>query len=583
MPSRSRLIDRAPPGLGLDLLVCGLLFTAALLLRLQGLDALLPHHPEADAWIVEQTIRLSDAETSGETRPTIQGKYPLLLADVVRAIDGDQTRAFDAARTPEEHRAAASAPFLAARRVLALLSALAAPLTYLLARSFMKRPAASLAGAWVATSLLHVSLSVQARPHAPLATFCVLTLLLAIQAARSRGPWWLIPLALASAFATGTLQSGALTILPAIVATVLVVKRDPRAGVVAATISALLAVGVLLRAYPIDLGARVGSAPPQATAAEEVVVIGEPSGSEDEPATVRLHSHRIQLDRFRGKGTLVFGQALIRSDPLLALMAALGALGLLRKGRWRPTTQEGWIVASFAIPFLACFAAYDLSYPRFFVPLLPIVALLAARSPARRVAAWGLLIVSLATSARFAWLRTQPDTLELTSQWIVREAAEEPTLVLAWRSLPLTEGRDELVEEDVWSRSTWERYQLGARNGELHAEAPTRFLSAKEGLAVSRGQEGEALLAARLSDPAVTFVVTAVEPLLDDDRSWESIVMQQRALAEAGALRTARIPASSRTTPGPYPALTLRGWGAMDVWRRRHLGPQIEVYRLPGR
>lgn len=588
MPSRSRLIDRVPPGLGWDLLACGLLLVAALLLRLQGLDALLPHHPEADAWIVEQTIRLSDAEVSGETRQAIQGKYPLLLADVVRAIDGDQTRAFDANRTPEEHRAAASAPFLAARRVLALLSALAAPLTYLLARTFMERPAASLAGAWVATSLLHVSLSVQARPHAPLATFCVLTLLLAIQAARSRGPWWLIPLALASAFATGTLQSGALTILPAFLATALVIKRHPRTGAVAATISALLAIGILLRAYPIDIGAHAGAARPQAAIAEEVVAeeviaTSEVKGIGEEPTTIRLHTHRIQLDRFRGRGALVLAQALISSDPLLALLASLGALGLLRKGKWRPTTPEGWILASFAIPFAACFAAYDLSHPRFFVPLLPLVALFAAHGPARRLAAWGFLILSFTTAARFAWLRTQPDSLERTAEWIVREAAEEPTLVLAWRSLPLIEGRDELVEEDAWSRSTWERYQLGARNGDLHAEAPTRFLSVKEGLAVSRGQEGAALLAARLGDPAVTFVAAAVEPLLDDERSWNSIAMQEQVLAGAGARPVARIPESPWTAPGPYPTLTLRGWSALEVWRRRCLGPQIEIHRLPRR
>ncbi len=176
MPPHPRLTQHAAPGLGRDLAACGLLFIAALLLRLPGLDALLPHHPEADAWVVEQSIRLSEAETSGETRQAIQGKYPLLLADLTRAVMGDQTRAFDADRTPEEHRAAASAPFLAARQTLALLSALAAPLTYLLARMFMGRGAAGLAGAWVVVSLLHASLSVQARPHAPLATLCILTL-----------------------------------------------------------------------------------------------------------------------------------------------------------------------------------------------------------------------------------------------------------------------------------------------------------------------------------------------------------------------------------------------------------------------
>ena len=593
MPTQPRPSQLAAPGLGRDIVACGLLFIAALLLRLPGLDALLPHHPEADAWVVEQSIRLSEAEISGETRQAIQGKYPLLLADLTRAVMGDQTRAFDADRTPEEHRAAASAPFLAARRTLAILSALAAPLTYLLARMFMGRPAAGLAGAWVVVSLLHASLSVQARPHAPLATLCVLTLLLAIQAARSRNPWWLLPLALASSAATGTLQSGALTILPAALATALVVKRRPRAGLVAATIGALLAIGVLLQAYPVDLSAHINSltsSEPAADeraagepAADEPVLIQEASGAREEEATVSLHTHRIQLDRFRGRGALILLQSLIGCDPFLALLTALGLLRLLGAGRWRPASAAGWIVASFAIPFTVLFAAYDLSYPRFFVPLIPLAALMAAQGTSRRVVACGLLMLPLGTAARFAWLRTQPDTLEMTADWIVREAKDEPTLVLAWRSLPLVEDRDELTEDDGWSRSIWERYELGARSGELRAEARTRFLTAEEGLAVAMGPNGEAVLASRLNDPEITFDVIAAEPLLDDERSWASIGVQERAVAASGAQQVTEFPSAPWTPLGPYPTLTVRGWGALEVWRRSYLGPQVEVHRIPPR
>ena len=70
---------------------------------------------------------------------------------------------------------------------------------------------------------------------------------------------------------------------------------------------------------------------------------------------------------------------------------------------------------------------------------------------------------------------------------------------------------------------------------------------------------------------------------LDDERSWNSIAMQEQVLAGAGARPVARIPESPWTAPGPYPTLTLRGWSALEVWRRRCLGPQIEIHRLPRR
>lgn len=435
----------APRGVWLAL---GLLWVLALAGRWTGLGHLLPHAPEPDAYVVQQALLMEarDGPPSDPVDATVWRKYPHLLARLLTLapLDAGALPPLTAG-TLDEHLDAAARPWVLGRALSGLLASLAVPLTFLLARRFVGPWTALLAAAFVATSLLHLSLSQMARPHAAVATFTLAATWLAVEWERRPRLSVAVAAALAAGLAVATLHNGLAALAPLGVAWLFALRRAGRESVVAAALvlgGAALAVWL---AYPF-----LGETPPT-----------PPDGALD--ADVVVSGHDVRFDRFRGGGFAVVGRALLEVDPVLAALAALG-LGWLAVacGSSTPSRRRSaLVVAGFGLPYLVAIGLYDLTFERFALPLWPLLAVLAAHGVARtaralgarRSAALALALVALAPPTAFAVQRLRlalaPDTYELAAVQLAAELDPADGVLLLTTSsllpLPMIEvaGRDE--------------------------------------------------------------------------------------------------------------------------------------------
>lgn len=400
-----------------------LLFAAAIALRLGGLDYLLPHTPEPDAYVVEQAriLRAGVPEEALESR--VWGKYPHLLARILALRPAPEPPPEPPSRQNlEDHLRAASAPMLEGRRLAAWLSALAVPLTWLLARRFYGPWEALLPAALVATSLLHLFFSQQARPHGPLATLTLAALLGALHVRRSGGAprAWLLA-SLLAALALACLHNGAAAYPPLLAAHLLAGGGRRWRLLWKPALALLPGLLILPLFYPFFFGP-VG---------ESGVVLG--SGD------LTQSGHRLRLSWFNGGGfAVIFRDALLAFDPvLLALLlagAVLAAAGLRRRGRPadRPDRGDLLVVLAFALPYFLAVGLFEKSFERFVLPLLPPFALLAALPLVRlgraRGPRWGVLAAAVALlgpallCARKLQLNCADDTLERAADWLAVHA-----------------------------------------------------------------------------------------------------------------------------------------------------------------
>jgi hypothetical protein len=394
-----------------------LLLALALALRLPGLDALLPHHAEPDDHAVRQAQRLRGGDPGAD--PWSWGKYGHLVARLLWLMPAPATDAPLDAEHLDEHLRLAGADHLRARWISALLAALAVPATFCLARRWLTPGWSALAALLLATSLLHLALSTQARPHAPFTTLALLAVLAALRVRRDPGPRAAALLAGAVFLAAGTLHTAA-CLLPACLAALAL--REPgraRPGVVARAAPFLAAAAALPVFWPF-LFER--SAPLQL------------AGREVDPA----FPHLLEAGMFDGRGLRTWLDALRGYDPVLLAAACLGAAtSLARLVRWRPESaaarRDAAVALAFALPCALAFGLSGRSFERFFLPLHPFLALLAAcglrdavlplsrASPALRTGmalllAGGVLGLPAFAAVRLAWLRTRPDTLELAAR-----------------------------------------------------------------------------------------------------------------------------------------------------------------------
>jgi len=183
------------------------------------------------------------------------------------------------------------------------------------------------------------------------------------------------------------------------------------------------------------------------------------AGVDDDERVWTLGEHTVYPSLFDGSGFLVLLDALRRVDPALLALSVLGALAALGAGLRRRARADGGssqggaeaaVLAAYAVPMLVIFGLYGGSRERFFVPLAPYLALLAAygvsvlaaaltrgeeRAGLRRLggAVLALLALSLpaATSLQLARLRAATDTYELAAQWLQEHDVAERGRVLA--------------------------------------------------------------------------------------------------------------------------------------------------------
>ncbi len=430
------------PGLGRTgaALAVAALTLAALGARLAARDWLLPHYPEPDRYLVAQVDYLAAGGRLREA-PVDFWWYPSMVAEALALLPPVPTPDPDAV-TVEQHWRAALAPILRVRTAVAWLAALAVPLTYLLARRFLRRGPALLAAALLATSLLHLTFSTQARLHAVQATAALLAVLGALRVAE-RGRWRdYVGAGLGAAAAVGVLQNGVFT-LPALGAAHLLRPRAPgEARVLAPRALARLGLALALAALAF---ARfhpylfVQQRDDQRRAYTELAV---------RDGSIELGPQRLDLERFDGSGFARLPQYLAWNDPVLLGLGAVGVLAwLASRRRAAPAREPGEpagrgralvVVLAYVVPLTLVMGSYRNTWGRFLLPLLPYLAVLAARGAvalhaaaarassrdgrARPVlagaGALAVLALPVAAGAKLVALRARPDTFEEAAAWV---------------------------------------------------------------------------------------------------------------------------------------------------------------------
>ncbi len=477
---------------------CALLFALALGLRLVGLDYLLPHAPEPDMYLAYQAEALHAGDGALEGHP-IWGKYPHLLPRLIAATAGAPGPAPalpDAELGPQDFETLRQAHLVRAshwawwtRLWSAVLSSLAVPLTYLLARRTLGEVGGTVAALLLATCLLHLGLSQQARPHGALGTAllaCVLAGIGVADAARrtnhARFPWWRWAGFSALVFlAVGTLHNG-LAAGPLVVAVWWIAggpARFKRLG--SWLVPAAATAGAIGLFYPFLWNGSGGG---------EAAQVGEEG--------VLQAGHEVRLSWFSGGGFADLAQAFTDDDPLLGALAAVGlllALAHLATAGWTAGDRARSDLAlclAFALPYLLVVGLFERSYPRFATPLLPFAAWLGAYAigrVGRRPAAFAsvLLLALLPQTvqvARKLQLNLRPDTYEvLYARLLENGSLEQRSILIEPNTVPpamarFTDSRDEATaafREAQMYLVPWAEYWRG-----FTPELPESWLELRE-------------------------------------------------------------------------------------------------------
>ncbi|HVS19819.1 MAG TPA: glycosyltransferase family 39 protein [Planctomycetota bacterium] len=463
------------------LLALGCLVALSLALRCIGLGRELPQQPDEDPLIVGQAESLRRVLAGEPVAGTVEPHYPLVLAYTLAlwplpAHDAAAERADPLAY----HLERAARPHHRARLLVALISTLAVPFTWLLARRFVGPWWALFAAALVATSLQHVHLSQSARPHGALATYITLALWLDVRLLeRGRTRDHLLAGA-ATALAIGCLHTGASTLLPLVAAQLVRLRRDGARAALRAAAAWVLVAALVWLAY---LGPLADARAAQLTS----------NGGD-----VTLSGHVFPRSVFDGGGFARMGPLLWLADPLLSVLGAIGlGVAIVRVLRRRaPPGAASRLLCVWALPYLVVMGMYSRVPARFLLPLVPLLALLAALGLAhftatatRRflpiLAALALLALPTFACARLAWLNSRPDAATQVARWLERNADREHDLIhlSALASLPLflrDEDGGRLYAADF---SYWDAYlaELPPELREAHGWRTRRMISGEIG------------------------------------------------------------------------------------------------------
>ena len=417
----------------------------AFALRWRGICHQLPQWTYLDGFVeLVQTQYLRDPQSVKWPDMNL-GYYPYLTS-ATAAVLPDMAAARGEGGVAEAVLEASREPWVRIRLAAILLSLGAVIGAWGIARRFVSSSFALLAAAIVATSLVHVTFSSEQRPHGP-ASGMVALALWATLVFRERGTPRSLAIALAAlCFAVAALQSSFALLVPLAIAWKLreapPTERKPLTWTALAGL-ALLAVTVRL-AYPFHFDERSGSAGEYDTGAE----------------TVWMGGHALYTERFHARGFGVLAKTFAGFDPLLLALAVGAALLWLvahLRGRLelsRERTASLWICLGYLLPFVLVFGIYDMTYDRFVLPLVPLLAVTvawgcervwnvlpaAARHPLGGLAvAVCVLGFPLWASWRLGTLREREDTFEAAARWIETnaDASSDRILLLQNFDLPL--------------------------------------------------------------------------------------------------------------------------------------------------
>ncbi len=546
------------------IVLCALVVLAAYL-RFRGYDALLPYGTQPDARPVVQQIELIRTGAPHPERDPNWSYYSLFVARVVAMLPEAKP---SAARSLEEHLTCAGLMFAQMRLLSILISLLAVPATYLLARWFLDRTRSIFAAGLIATSLLHGSLSTLEKPHAIVTSFVLLGMLAALRTWRKPTIGSYALCGISGAAALGALQNG-LMVLPAFAAAHLLGKRGNRTRTIA-WIGPCVAVAILAVGW-------------------YWLWPGRPSREGHEPGkwSITMTGQVIDLSKLDGKGAVRMVSELWGLDPLLVLLCAIGlgcgaAFGLARiwkSGAWRPLA----IVLASVAPYAALTGLYSYTAGRYVLPLVPYIACVAASAIPRRFAGVSLLllIVPLVPAWRMAELRARPDTYEEAATFIAQHVPpEETVLEVPPFDVPLfTDERTTRANAALPWATSWSRYLAGLDPSWIEGTRHSILNQPSSGTSTPRRHASSDLSYFEANGARWVLSGCGKNPPSHGEelatlRTQAQLVARFSPLADDDGRDTTMPPFDPDRWPGLFP----RAWRIVQA---RAIGPTLELFRLP--
>ncbi len=398
-------------------LALALLFAVALGVRLFGLDWDQGHmyHPD-ERRIVEAVQELSFSPLQLDPKFHAYGSLPFL---VTRAATSLLSHAWPGALTWH-------GTLLAGRALSAAWGAAGCVLLALLGRKLFGEKAGLLAGSFLAIAVFHVQNSHFATNDVPLVTLVLATLLLLVRALERRTVPSFLLAGAAAGLALATKASAATLFLPLLLAPLFAFLPERRFG------RAALALG----ATSIGLGAAFLLGQPSAlTSPRELLAAVAEQG-----AMVRDAGSVPYTNQYVGTPHLLYELSEIvlwGLGPALGLAALLGVAFRLRAAV-RERERRELLLWLWAVPFLLLTVSFEVRFPRYLLPLHPLLllgaaALLAPRigeGSGRRFARRAVLGLSGAYLLAFLSIYARPHSVVSASRWFHENAAEGATLLV---------------------------------------------------------------------------------------------------------------------------------------------------------
>ncbi|MBL8899596.1 MAG: hypothetical protein JNM84_18340 [Planctomycetes bacterium] len=557
-------------------LACAALFFVALVLRLVALpQGGPPHDYVPDEHAVRASLAMLEARDP-LLRDGSPSSYPHLLPWLLAPAEAALylfERARGAVGSAQEFGARLEVEpwpaFLVARAVCALCGALTALLAVRLARRLgATARTAWIAGALIAVSPLHVLLSAQARPWAPLGLCFLLAVERSAFALRARGRGT-VGTALAAASAAALHPLGFAAFLAWLGSAPVAARHRTRS----LWIGAALATALVFLAYPSTWGYSAKRTP--AEFAEAPLVLGGQG----------LYA------RFDGSRAGELLLELASMEPALLLALALALLDGARRGaanlprRARGPRCLSWLLALFLGAFFLLYFGTLLRY------FLPALLLIAAWSAARleRARLWVLLalLASAVTSTRFALLLAREDTRTLAARELERAAPAErvaiepggPRLLLDQPSL----ARLQAIDQRSLTRREHARLARGAAEGFSALPLERVF----ETRALDHFTRRYARLWSREARPEFSSPAEKLR-LLFETESIGAVISARRAPSDGSRLLDAHLERHAElrfaidpgTDDARLPGEPQRGW--LTIWSADRPGPRISYHSLRG-
>ena len=545
-----------------------LLVALALGMRLASVGRLLPHDREPDAFEVYEMQR-AQADPALVKGVNFQARYPWFLAWTLAALPAARAPAsVSAAEAEEQHLAAAAAPFERVRIAVALLATLQVLLTFFLARRFLPERAALVAVFLVATSLLQLLFSTEARPHGANAGLTLLALITALQLAQGQSLGRLALAVLCSAVAIATFQLGLATLPPLCLACLLLPGRARRTRILLALAAPLVALALAMPWY---------------TNRPYIDSTGVHLASQEGGGHTLFFQGMDFLGSWRGS------QMLFEHDPALALLSLGGIVLLLVRARasWSAAstqTRRALLVAgAFAIPYALVITIQGEVYERFLIPLVPFLALAGAlffnwlwRTPAALV----LLAVPALSALQFVRLARAPDAYEQTAGWIQEHVSGTAKIALyPDTALPLLYAPEALAAQmqDLSARNLpWVTYQ--ATIPALPQGTPTwNVRCVPRELVGPRSTATPAAVRQWLIDERVEYLVVQHSRLMTNLPLLAHLEQAAGELGEQSFVSRGAAPGLIEDGPVEYQGIRRLAWRQMQ---QSALGPELRVWKI---